>query len=173
MPRMIEKLVAFIQWLSAPEDLPSEVAGVDPLAARTGKPGFSRWLLHADSLQQVGLSPDRAHPPRFWHWILDTEELPIAKAQDHDQSWRTMFLTRLLEAEPCPRHTGVAVEHRESFFRRLLATEQCPAQPQTVPQVKRGFARWLLKQEECPIESPSAPVRRHGFWYNLFASEKL
>ncbi len=199
VPRVIAQFVAFVRWLSAPEELPSEPAGVDPRGGRVDRPGFSRWLLHGDTLQQAGVAPKHAskpqsflrsvlshetlsfpesaaaappsRPPRLWRWVLSSEELPVAEPADRDQSLRTKFLARLLEAETCPEHPDRGVEHREGFFRRLLAPEQCPSQP--APPVKKGFARWLLKQEECPVDSTSAPVRRRGFWRNLFASEKL
>ncbi len=201
MPRMIEKFVALIQWLSAPEELPSKLPGGDPQGAGIGQPGFSRWLLHGDTLQQASLTLERApkpqgllrcifstetllspepgltakpsHPPRFWRWILAGEELPVAQAADRDQASRTMLFRRLLETERCPRHAGGAIERREVFFRRLLAPEQCPSQPAPVPAAKRGFARWLLKREDCPVEPTSPSVRHHGFWRNLFAPEKL
>lgn len=168
MPRMIEKFVALIQWLSAPEELPSRVAGVDPQ-------GVLRSILTTETLSspEPGLTVKPSHPPRFWRWILGDEELPVAEAADRDHASRTMFFTRLLEAERCPRHPGGAIEHREGFFRRLLAPEQCPSQPAPAPPAKRGFARWLLEQEECPVESLSPSVRHQGFWRNLLASEKL
>ncbi len=201
VPRMIAEFVAFVRWLSAPEELPSEAAGVDPRGGRVDRRGFSRWLLHGDTLQQAGAAEGHAlkpqgflrsvlsteapssrepgavvppsHPPRFWRWVLGGEELPVAEPADRDQSLRIMFFTRLLEAEGCPEHPGGAVEHREGLFRRLLAPEQCPSQPAQTPPVKKGFARWLLEKEECPVGSTFAPVWRRGFWRNLFASEEL
>jgi len=200
---MMGKFVAFVRWLAATETLPAERACVDPRRAGSGSPGFSRWLLRGDTLQQAGskeeyaprprgflgsvLSHDalsspesertalRSHPARFWTCVLGGEELPVAEPadRDRDQSSRTMFFTRLLAAETCPEHPGGAIEHREVFLRRLLAPEQCPSEPAEAAPVKRGLAGWLLEQKACPVDSTSAPVRRRGFWRNLFASERL
>ena len=199
--RVIAKSVAFMRWLSAPEELPSRAAEVDPRGAGADMPGFSRWLLRGDTFQQLDptldapLKPPRffrsvlstetlspaeprtiaspSHPPRSWPWVFAGEELSVGEPADGDQSSRTMFFTRLLEVETCPTQPGGAIEHREGLFRRLLAPELCPSQPVQAPPAKKGFVRWVLEHEECPVNSTSAPVRRRGFWRNLFASEKL
>lgn len=199
MPRLFQKLIAFLRWVFAPEQLPDDVAGTGPMSA--GRPGFSRWLLHGDMLgegageapgvpQSPGffralLAPESlpdevasqgtrlAPPPRFWPWILSADTLPEAEPADHEEASRTRFLTRLFQQELCPECPHERVEARAGFFRQLVAPEECPVNPVHTPQVRKGFVRWALERQECPMDSTPSPQRRPGFWRKLFASEEL
>ncbi len=118
MPRMIAKFVAFARWLSAPEELPSEVAGADPRDATVNRPGFSRWLLHGDTLRQGSSAEEHAsdahrflrsvlsqetlpsvepgatappsQSPLFWRWVLGGEALPVAEPADR-AAWEPLW----------------------------------------------------------------------------------
>ncbi len=147
--RFVERVVAFLKWLSTSEQLPTSCGGSgDP--PRRGR-GFEHWLFCREHLAEESLrQPLRIQRRSFLTWVLSQDQLQTVdgsslKIPEH----RTSSWSWLLGNEELPSR-GVSENHERTqagFLRSLLSAETPARQPEAASAKPRGFVRWLLSRE--------------------------
>lgn len=193
------KIVAFVRWLFASEQLPPPPSENQNIRRRTLP--FLRWAIsddelarrepgktqeaHARSLLQWVLSPERLpdlrdEPGRgvkptvsFWPWVLGGEVLPELKLPNAPDERRPTLLGLALSPEVCPTSTEPTCRRKEGFLRRVLSSEVCPTREPATRRRDAGFMRWALSSEVCPTGVAVPSRSRSGFLRWLTAPEKL
>ena len=166
----MKKILVFLRWLHASEQLPKfENPGGRPQAR-----SFARWLAHGDELCDAQPeSPGGARPPQLWSWLISAETLPSFGPDQGRGDRREGLLRHVLSRESCPHLESPPAKRKPGFAHWVLSRDVCPQVEDSVVRRGGGFTRWLLRVEACPDLQAEAPYRSRGFWRWLLSREEL
>ncbi len=196
---MLRKVVAFVRWLFASEQLPGRpgegraagergqsfvrrVVSGDELGS--GGPGkarravgrrFLRWVLSPERLSDQPTEPRRGGKPgvSFLRWALRGEELPELKVPGASDAPQPTFLGWVLSPEICPTNPEPTRRRRAGLIRWTLSSEVCPTGEPATRERGETFLGSVFASEDCPRDEAPAPGRHPGFLRWLTSRERL
>lgn len=188
------RVVAFVRWVSAPEQLPESPAVVRDAdlqpeglfqgaecaergsvrscgGLRSGSEGFLQWLISSEVLDPPAAETAAAPSGGFSRWLFSLDTLPTLPQAGLRGSGGQGLVRHVLSAENCPVRSATPKGRVPGMARWLLATEECPTVDTPCHHGGTGLLRGIVTPEVCPTTSECSERRHKGFVRWILSSQ--